>query len=80
MTLRMNPNDFGVRRYKGEAWGGVNPQCGFRALSSERVKMEHLYFTGVWIWPLERTLLILVGVGRKGGPGGELTPNVDSVL
>ena len=22
---------------------------GFRALTRERVKMEHLYFTGVWI-------------------------------
>ena len=71
MPLRKNPIDFGACRYKwGGAWGGVNPQCVFRALTSELVKMEHLYFTGVWIGPLGRTLLLLVGVGRKGGHGG----------
>ena len=51
--------------------GGMNPQCGGRALTSEQIKMEHLYFTGVWISPLPKTLLILACVGRKGGAGGD---------
>ena len=47
MTLTKKPIDFGAFKYKGGAWGAFNPQCGFRALTSERVKMEYLYFTGV---------------------------------
>ena len=59
---------------RGGPRGGLNPQCGGHALTRERVKMEHLYFTGVCIRPLGRTLLILVGVGRNGGPGGAEPP------
>ena len=52
MTLKKNSKDFdGCRTVgrKGEPGGGLNPQCGGRALTRERIKMEHLYFTVVWI-------------------------------